>query len=108
MYTCIVRPTTQVRLICSWCMEICLRRAAHISAEWLISVQTDMQTDKRFGYEYGCGYEKQVCIYTSLLASRRSVNKHVLEASKVTLDVTNVKRTKSILLSEGEALSLYT
>jgi len=35
----------QVRLICSWCMRICLRRAAHINVERLISVQTDMQTD---------------------------------------------------------------
>jgi hypothetical protein len=28
----------QVRLICSWCMKICLRSAARISAERLISV----------------------------------------------------------------------
>ena len=32
-------------------------RAAHISA-------TDMQTDKRYGDEYGCEYRRQVCIYT--------------------------------------------
>ena len=25
-------PQPQVHLICSWCMRICLRRAAHISA----------------------------------------------------------------------------
>jgi len=31
--------------MCSWCMKICLRRAARSSAERLISVQTDMQTD---------------------------------------------------------------
>jgi len=35
----------QVRLIWSWCRRICLRRAAHINAEQLISVQTDVQTD---------------------------------------------------------------
>jgi hypothetical protein len=57
-------------------MKIYLRRAAHISAERLISVQTDMQTDKRYGDGYGCEYGKQVCIYTGLLASRdQSVNK---------------------------------
>jgi hypothetical protein len=63
MCTCIVSLTAQVRLICSWCMKICLRRTAHISAERLISVQTDMQTDKRYGDEYGCVYRRQVCIY---------------------------------------------
>jgi len=45
MCTCIVSLTAQVRLLCSWCMNICLRRAAHISAERLISVQTDEQTE---------------------------------------------------------------
>ena len=45
MCTCIVSLTAQVRLICSWCIKICLRRAAHINAERLISVQMDMQTD---------------------------------------------------------------
>ena len=35
--TCIVSLTAQIRLICSLCMKICLRRAAHISAERLIS-----------------------------------------------------------------------
>jgi len=45
-----VSLTAQVRLICGWCMKICLKRAAHISAErliseWLISVQTDKQTE---------------------------------------------------------------
>jgi len=45
MCTCIVSLTAQVRLICSWCMKICLRRAARISAERLISVQTDEQTE---------------------------------------------------------------
>jgi len=29
----------------------------------LISVKTDMQTDKRYGDEYGCEDGKQVCIY---------------------------------------------
>jgi hypothetical protein len=65
-------------------MKICLKRAAHISAERLISVQTDMQTDKRYRDEYGCEYGKQVCIYTGLLTSRRSVNQQVIEESKVT------------------------
>jgi len=83
MCTCIVCLIAQVRLICIWCMKICLRRAAHISAERPISVLTDMQTDKRYGYEYGCGYGKQVCIYTGLLTSRRSANQQVLKASKV-------------------------
>jgi hypothetical protein len=45
MCTCIVSLTAQVRSIYSWCMKICLRRAARISAEQLISVQTDMQTN---------------------------------------------------------------
>jgi hypothetical protein len=30
MCTCIVSPTAQVRLICTWCMKICLTRVAHI------------------------------------------------------------------------------
>jgi len=34
--TCIVSLTAQVRLVCSWCMSICLRRAAHINAERLV------------------------------------------------------------------------
>jgi len=70
MCTCIVSLTAQIRLICSWCMKICLMRAAHISAERLISVQRDMQTDKRYEDEYGCEYGSQVCIYTGFLASR--------------------------------------
>ena len=45
MCSCIVSLTAQVRLICSWCMKICLRRAARISTERLISVQTDEQTE---------------------------------------------------------------
>jgi len=45
MCTCIVSLTAQVHLICSWCMKICLRRAARISTERLISVQTDEQTE---------------------------------------------------------------
>jgi len=45
MCTCIVSLTTQIRLICSWCMRIRLRRAAQICAERLISMQTDMQTE---------------------------------------------------------------
>ena len=32
LYTCIMSLTAQVRLMCSWCMKICIRRAAHISA----------------------------------------------------------------------------
>ena len=45
MCTCIVSLTAQVRLICSLCMKICLRRAARISTERLISVQTNEQTE---------------------------------------------------------------
>jgi len=45
MCTCIVSLTAQVRLICSLCMKICLRSAARICAERLISVQTDEQTE---------------------------------------------------------------
>jgi hypothetical protein len=45
MCTCIVSLTAQVRLICSWCLKICLRSAARICVERLISVQTDMQTE---------------------------------------------------------------
>jgi len=41
MCTCIVNLKAQVRLICSWCMKICLTRAARISTERLISVQPD-------------------------------------------------------------------
>jgi len=44
MCTCTVSLTAQVRVICSWCMKLCLRSAARISAERLISVQTDEQT----------------------------------------------------------------
>jgi len=45
MCTCIMSLTAQVQLKCSWCMKICLRSAARISAEQLITVQTDMQTE---------------------------------------------------------------
>jgi hypothetical protein len=45
MCTCIVSLTAYVRLICSRCLKMCLRRAAHISAERLISVQMDEQTE---------------------------------------------------------------
>jgi len=45
MYTCIMSLTAEVCLICSWCMKICLRRAARISTERLISVQTDKQME---------------------------------------------------------------
>jgi len=47
MCTCIVSLTAQVHLICTWCMKICLRRAAHISAERLISVQSGSYQCKR-------------------------------------------------------------
>jgi hypothetical protein len=47
--TCIVSLTAQVRLICGWCMKICLRRAARISTERLISVQPDEQTEIDMG-----------------------------------------------------------
>jgi hypothetical protein len=43
MCTCNVSLTAQVRVICSWCMKIYLRRAARISIERLISVQKDWQ-----------------------------------------------------------------
>ena len=66
-------------------MKICLRRAARISAERLISVETDEQTeiDMETNMAVNMG-DKSVYIYTGLLASRRSVNQQVLEASKVT------------------------
>jgi hypothetical protein len=73
MCTCIVSLTAQVGLICSWCMKICLRRAANISANGYANE-----------YRYGYGYRRLVCIHTRLLASRRSVNQEVCEASKVT------------------------
>jgi hypothetical protein len=50
-----------------------LCRAAHICA--------NRDTN---GYRYGYGYGSQVCIYTSLQASRRSDNKQAFLASKVT------------------------
>jgi hypothetical protein len=69
MCTCIVSLTAQVRLICSWCMRICLRRAAHISANGYAD-------GYRYGDEYGYGYGSQVCIYAGLQASRdQSINK---------------------------------
>jgi len=59
-------PHAQVRLICSWCMKICLRRAAHISAERLISAN-GYANEYRYGYghrhRYGYGYRSLVCIY---------------------------------------------
>jgi len=70
---CIVSLTAQAHLISNWCMKICLRRAAHISANGDAN-----------GYRYGYGYGSQVCIYTGLQASRRSVNKQAILASKVT------------------------
>ena len=73
MCSCIVSFTAQVRLIWSWCMKICLRRAANISANGYANE-----------YRYGYGYRSLVCIHTRLLASRRSVNQQVWEASKVT------------------------
>jgi len=45
IYTCIVSLTAQVCLICSWHMMIRLSRAALISTERLISVQTDEQME---------------------------------------------------------------
>jgi len=63
MCTCIASLIAQVRLICSWCMNKYLRRAAHISAERLIPLRMDMQTEKRYGDQYGCEYSKSVYIY---------------------------------------------
>jgi hypothetical protein len=73
MCTCIVSLTAQVRLICNWCMKICLRRAAHISAERLISVQTDMQTNIDMDTDIDTDMDMEIgdkSIYTGLLASR--------------------------------------
>lgn len=74
MCTCIVSLAAQVRLICTWCTQICLRRAAYISANGFAN-------GYRYGYKYGCGYRRRVCIYgpsglgkisqsTGLLASK--------------------------------------
>jgi len=59
-------------------MKIGLRRAAHISAEQLISAN-GYANEYRYGYGYrhgyGYGYRRQVCIYMGLLASRdQSIN----------------------------------
>jgi hypothetical protein len=66
------------------------QRAAHISVNGYTN-------EYRYGcgYRHGYGYKYRglVCIYTGLLASRRSVNQQVLEASKVT-------KTKSGRLSD--------
>jgi len=80
MCTCIVSLTAQVRLICSWCMKICLRRAAHISAERLISVRLiSVQTDKQTEIDMETNMDVDIgdkSIYTGLLASRdQSINK---------------------------------
>jgi len=76
MCTCIVSLTTQVRLICSWCMRIRLRRAAQISAERLISMQTDMQTeiDMETNVDMDIGV-KSVYIWTFGPREIKSINK---------------------------------
>jgi hypothetical protein len=56
-------------------MKICLRRAAHISAERLISVQTDMQTNIDMDTDIDTDMDMDMeigdkSIYTGLLASR--------------------------------------
>jgi len=65
-------------------MKICLKRAAHISAERLISVQADEQTeiDMKTNMDVDIG-DKSVYIYGPS-GLERSVNQQVLEASKVT------------------------
>jgi hypothetical protein len=70
MCTCIVSLTTQIRLICSWCMRISLRRAAQICAERLISMQTDMQTE--INMDIGV---KSVYIWTFGPREIKSINK---------------------------------
>jgi hypothetical protein len=68
-------------------MKICLRSAARISAERLISVQTDeIDVDTNMAENMG---DK---LYTGLLASRGSVNQQVKEASRVTLSVVCIYR----------------
>jgi len=64
------RERHQIRLIC-------LRRAAHISAERLISVQTDEQTeiDMETNMDVDIG-DKSMYVYTGLLPSTyQSINK---------------------------------
>jgi len=87
----------QVRLICSWCMKICLRRAAHISAEQLvserlISVQTDDLTE--IDMETNIDVDiRDKSVYTYVPSGHeRSENQQVLEASNVTRGVTLVRR----------------
>jgi hypothetical protein len=76
MCTCIVSFTTQIRLICSWCMTIRLRRAAQICAERLISMQTDMQTeiDMETNVDMDIGV-KSVYIWTFGPRKIKSINK---------------------------------
>ena len=57
MCTCIVSLAAQIRLICSWCMKICLRRAAHIRAAHISA--NGYANGCRYGYEYGCGYRSK-------------------------------------------------
>jgi len=56
-------------------MRICLRRAAHISANGYAN-------GSRYGDEYG--YGSRVCIYTGLRPLRDQVNQQVLDEYKVT------------------------
>jgi predicted adenine nucleotide alpha hydrolase (AANH) superfamily ATPase len=76
----------QVHLICNWCMKICLRRTAHISAErlvseWLISLQTDEQTEIDMATNMGVDIgDKSVYTYVPS-GHKRSENQQVLEAS---------------------------
>jgi len=58
-------------------LHVYLHREPHSSGPFDMQlVYEDMQTDKRYGDEYGCEYGTQVCIYTDLLALRdQSINK---------------------------------
>jgi hypothetical protein len=62
-------------------MKIFIRRAAHMSAERLISAN-GYANGYRYGDEYGYGYGSQVCMYTDLLVSRDQVNQQVFQAFK--------------------------
>jgi hypothetical protein len=70
-------------------MRICLRRAAHISAERLISVQTDMQTDIDMDRDVDVDVGDKFAYIYGPSALERSVNQQVLEASKVTTGICN-------------------
>ena len=74
--------TAQVRSICSRCLKLCLLRAAHISAEPLILVQTNeqMQIDMETNTAENIG-DKSEYLWAFW---PREINQQVIEASKVT------------------------